>query len=1039
MKNRNLTFQPNLILRTPSYPFNPHVDEQLIKKLLMEDKRFVEALYLASPALYEECIKWREGALTDSKRTKKLLYTLVKYYYRMSSRCTPFGLFAGYSVINWGTTKKKESKLEATCQRHTRLDMQYLCTLANYLSDQPSIRAHLRYYPNSSLYQIGDEIRYTEYQYDEELRLYQISSVTASPYLLQALAVSEQGLKIREITSRLLDLDADQLEEECQNFVFQLIDNQILIGELEPFVTGKDFFCQIIDVLSHIATDDSTNQVRQILDVLKDVQAQLRMLDESVTNDPEHYEDIFIKLAALNVPIVKNKLFQVDLTGSPHQLQLPENLQSCLLEAVDVLSMFSSRSVNQRLETFKNRFVDRYGSQEVQLMDVLDQESGIGYSNQSVGINSALTEDLILTNSDFEETIIGKDEVQRFKYRKLLEAQKNGSYTVNISPEEIKQLASSNERLPPSLSVLFRMAGSNTVFMEGIVGASAINLLGRFAHGNPQIGEVIRQVTQIEQQINSHVVFAEINHLPQNRIGNILARPAFRAYEIPYLTKSSLKYDAQIQLKDLFVSFSNNRIILRSRRLKKEIVPRLGTAHDFSYQSLPVYHFLCDLQAQNLQSGLNYKWDTVTPGVVFLPRVTYKNLILHPATWNFDQHFFRDLYQADPETFSEEFEKFLNVWKLPRLFTLVDGDNELLVDIENTLSIKSWLSTIKNHDSIQLREFLFDPTVNTVTDQHSRPFVNQLIALLVNEKPCYESGDNTITYSEKSEQRKYVVGTEWMFYKFYCGVKSSDRILLESIKPLVAELKARGLIDKWFFIRYADPNAHLRVRFHLLDVNQIGEVIQRVNSFLQSFTENGMIWRIQIDTYDRELERYGYQLTNMSETLFCHDTVSAITILEQTMGDEQENLRWLWGVRSIDELLTSFKLNLQEKLSLISLMKDSFAREFMVNKDLKLQLDAKYRNNKAQLKRFLDPNNELRSTYKTIFEQLDQRNQTASEIAKCIHESDELQVINLNGLISSHVHMLLNRLITDKQRLHEMVIYDFLFKQYQAQSAMLKQ
>ena len=77
-----------------------------------------------------------------------------------------------------------------------------------------------------------------------------------------------------------------------------------------------------------------------------------------------------------------------------------------------------------------------------------------------------------------------------------------------------------------------------------------------------------------------------------------------------------------------------------------------------------------------------------------------------------------------------------------------------------------------------------------------------------------------------SIKRTYILGDEWLYYKLYCGARTSDVILTETIKPVTEYLLNQGLIDSWFFIRYGDPDFHIRIRFHLVDLAKIGDVIR---------------------------------------------------------------------------------------------------------------------------------------------------------------------------------------------------------------------
>ena len=86
----------NFVLRSPLLPFETinKINNNFLKEIASSGI-FQEAIYLASPLLYDELQKWQKGKIAKPKEEKRLRYTLLRYLIRMSSRCTPFGLFAG--------------------------------------------------------------------------------------------------------------------------------------------------------------------------------------------------------------------------------------------------------------------------------------------------------------------------------------------------------------------------------------------------------------------------------------------------------------------------------------------------------------------------------------------------------------------------------------------------------------------------------------------------------------------------------------------------------------------------------------------------------------------------------------------------------------------------------------------------------------------------------------------------------------------------------------------------------------------------------
>ncbi len=289
----------------------------------------------------------------------------------------------------------------------------------------------------------------------------------------------------------------------------------------------------------------------------------------------------------------------------------------------------------------------------------------------------------------------------------------------------------------------------------------------------------------------------------------------------------------------------------------------------------------------------------------------------------------------------------------------------------------------------------------------------------------------------KNIQRTFIIGDEWLYYKIYCGTKTADLILTEVIKPITEKLLTNNIIDKWFFIRYSDPKLHLRVRFHYIEPKNIFDIIKSVNSLSKTYIEQNLIWKVQIDTYQREIERYGVNTMELAENLFFHDSNMIVNMIELIDGDEGEIIRWLFGLRAINSLLDDFQYELQQKLELLKILKENFGKEFGMNRFLKKQLDEKYRKEQPAINDVLDRTKDETSEMLLLLKLLNQKSIITLPVIKEILILKQNNQLNptLNNLMSSYIHMMMNRLFKSKQRMHEMVLYDFLYRYYNSEIA----
>lgn len=963
--------------------------EQYLKKLF-SNPTLQEAIFIASPSLYGRFRAWLEGEKISE--SNKLLQTLFKYFLRMSSRCTPYGTFAGCSVFEISNETKIIKNEEYPYKTHVRLDTNYLVEIVNFLLANKEIRNQLRFYPNNTIYKIGNKYHYLFYKIEDQSRSYSICAVEVNHHISLILEKSRTGVFISDLIALLI---SDSItKEEAEDFIEQMITEQFLISEIEPTISGDDFLGILIDKLSTIKINEQIlNPIRQIYELL-----------QNENNSIEQYEKIEALLKHL---LNQNHSNFLQATSYHNYLSctIGKDQITPLCNQFEKLLVLNHGNYNEDLDDFKKRFYARYEDAEVPLSLVLDNEVGIGYGNNLNVSGLAELIDDIPTESKPNTKIINWIFWKEFSTQKYIEAIRNQDFEILLTEQDLELLKNKHTENSKSMPSTFCVFGTlyqeqNRPFfhLKNLAGPSAISMMARFANGDKILTDRLRACTEYEHQQNKDVIFAEIVHIPEARVGNVSSRPKLRSYEIPYQTPSALPLQNQIPIDDIMISVvGGENIILRSKKLNKQIIPRLSSAHDYR-NGISLYRFLCDLQYEKEVFNAVWHWHILS-SYEFLPRVRYQSVILSPAIWNITS---KNLSTNNIDT--KSLLSLKESLRIPRYVYIADGDNELFMDLENEICLGILKDILLKNEKVTLKEVLANPE-NCLIKNSQGSFTNEVIIPF--KTTAYKPIHITKTVKKHKVKREFSVGSEWIYFKVYCGEKTGDELLMNEIKKLCLELLGKKIVSQCFFIRYRDPDFHIRLRFRGNPKTLFyATVISRLHEVLKYKQMTNSIHKIQIDTYKREVERYGETTIELSEELFFRDSLSVMDFLSRK---PDEYSRFLFALKRIDYMLSV--LEVDDKKNFTEIMQKSFVKEFGDTVELKKKLNEKYRNQSIDI---------TNSEYS--FADLDN---IAPQILQRVSEP-----CNIHRLLSSYIHMLVNRLFISNNRIYELLTYHFLVKTY---------
>jgi len=1050
----------SFVVRNPLFPvdvfFNwktdPGIDLSASKEILrIQLQEFYrqpiaqEALYIGSPDLHEQLLLWFENKIKPDKIEKTEL-SLVKYMIRMCTRCTPYGLFASCTNGNMADTSSIDLKNKNYLQRFGRLDMDYVCEVHSYLLKQKEIRNQLRFFINTSLYSIGDQWRYIEHRFKKETgRSYHLVQVEQSVYLEKIFALAKKGGTPGELAAAITDEEI--LPEEAMAFIDELINNQILVSEIEPSVTGEEYFSFL---LRKLKTLEHTEKYVEQFEIAVNEFNNIKKQDAGEKNN--YYPEIVKHLQQLDIPLHIKTLIQVDSYRPAAECTLSKKINEEILRGASLLQLLTAEDAAKDAFTeFKNAFTTRYEGQWMPLVEVLDTESGIGYGKFAT---SGMEESPLIDKLPFGNGTASSDknqltDAEAFKWRLYQEAVTQNKTELIIDDKTIELLSKKEFKataLPDSICMMLKInaasaekidSGNYQISLQPPSGPSGGNLLGRFCHLHPEIEKFTDSLLQREELHRPDCVFAEIVHLPESRIGNILMRPVMRQYEIPYLCGTTLSNEFQIPVTDLLIGIEANKVVLRSKRLNKEVVPRMTTAHNFSMTTLPVYQFLCDLQYQQIRHT-GWQWG-ILDNRPFLPRVSFENFIVSKARWILTKDEIKECKQKDDTTLLNGFAEVMKIKNLPEYVLLSQSDNELLLHLKNIFCVKLLMNELNKHESVILTESLDYPNqcwIKSPEGNHAGEFIVAFSKKITEQ--VVPVNNMTVHTENKNIERFFPVGSEWLYAKIYCGTKTAEKILCEVIKPLTEELLSEKIIDAYFFIRYHDTANHIRIRFHSNSQPDFWkEVIERLRKHLQPFVDNHSVYNLQFETYQRELERYGFGTMEQSEIIFYHQSVSVLNFISMLDGDEGEQYRWKVALKAMDLFLDCFNYTTAQKCELVKLLNKNFSEEFKVGSAERKIISERFSSHKQIIYQLMKEDWEQDENFAqaiAVFKPAEEDYYRAiEEITIADSRIPGRQLFNL--LMPSYLHMFINRFFISNQRKTELVIYEYLFKYYDSKIA----
>ncbi|MFJ4188444.1 lantibiotic dehydratase [Kitasatospora sp. NPDC089509] len=835
------------------------------------DELLREAVAVSSPSLSRVLDQVEAGLPVKPKQLRKAARAVTRYRLRMSDRATPFGLMAGVAVarfadrpaVRWGGRPRKAA----------RPDQEWLTGLVAALERELPVLRGLRVTAND-LCRVRDDrlvLPYLPVPGTEQRTAGRELSIRHTAAIRTVLERAAGPLSWAELHRAVLAAHP-QVEGAAVDWLLgELVRTQILLTDLLPPAAEPDPIGHLLERLSGLPVAAELRAVRD------DLAAYQRT--EPGAGLPA-WRTLTERMRRLHPT---ERLVQVDL-GLDVEVRLPPAVRREVERAAHALwTVSAGRPGPAHLRQYHEDFLERYGlGRAVPLLDLLDPERGLGApagyllprSTRALrpGEPDDPRDELLLALAQ-RAAVSGERELVLDEALLARLGGTAGDATAGTAAD------SPGGTAPPSLDLLVELRaaspealadGDFTLVVSG-TGVTAGAMAGRFA---PLLGEAGRPLTEAVRTLptdNPEAVRAQLLfRTPRAHSANVARAPQVLPYTVTLAQFADRTDPGVLGPADLAVVADHDRLAVVSRRLGREVVPTVPHMLATDVHAPNAARLLDELSRSGGPAWPRWRWGAAER-LPFLPRVRSGRTVLSPARWRPEEPELRDPALPYPQ-WSARLEEWRRRWRVPRVVQSVSDDQRITLDLgderHRELLHHAWTGSADGH----LQEVPEQPSDWLGAGGRS----NELAFTLLRRSP-----GTARTPAVAPPRRRTVYGpgsSPWLYAKLYCATARQDELLNRQLPTLLEQLPTA--VDRWFYLRYLDPQPHLRLRFHGDPTALRTELLPALGAWADRLAAAGLADRLVLDGYEPELERYGGPAAMAAaEQVFAADSRSCLAQL----------------------------------------------------------------------------------------------------------------------------------------------------------------
>lgn len=903
---------------------------------LLGQSEIIQALMIASPSLIEGLAHLQQRP--PSRQKARVFASILRYIVRMSTRPTPFGLFAGVSIGVLADETIAQLSVPTVQRTRTQRDIHWLLKIVKTVEQDPRFMQHLCFAVNQAVYIIGSRavVPFTDADNQGNTRAI---TLQITPVVKSILEMTHHRLPYRDLRRHLILKYPTLQERQVDQVVQKLLSHYFLCSDLRPPLLEKEPADYVLEHLQSVpGTQLFSDTIRHEIMYARTMDSQCWRGSETFLHQAAQ-QDAFHKST--------DRTYYVDTLLNLEKPLLNRTIGDAVAQVAEVLLRIAPISTTSPLAQYHTAFVERYGMDgEVPLLTLLSPEVGLGTPS---AYSSPVYEDK-------DEYVLISPQQQRrnaILTTLLAEALRGGIREVELSDTILDQLVQclpEAHHLPCAALEMYVQvhAASQEALDSGdwrIVVMSPPTFLpgGRtFGRFSSMMEEeqltALKAYARKEEMLFPDVIFAELSYLfCLEHDMNVMLRPRLHSYEISVNTMPSVESDKVIDLHDLVVGVHSDRFYLRSVRLGKEV--RVCQSHALNTERTPIVcRFLLDISWNGYAGIPGFDWGCVR-GAPYLPRVVYKNAVFAPAQWRFQRsHVLLKSGHDEDIRWFHSVQQWRQQWGVPRHVYLVEADKRFLLDLEHPsflAELRRVLMKTRPDGSVLLQEAFLGAQHLWLRDTKGSLYTSELVVPLiprqatVNTTPKKPANIQLHNYSHpvvSYQDRTQLPGSAWTSLKLYTAIKRQNDIITGPMQEIVRTLQQQSLCDYWFFVRYADPEPHLRLRFHTSHPQQQDQLLTTALSWGRTLFQEALVKRISVDEYSREIERYGGPTAlELIERVFCASSQIASGILSAQSGGQITFNPIVTAVCSLDLFFTIWGLTLEERLSFVEKRVEKYA------------------------------------------------------------------------------------------------------------------